>query len=134
MTTENRKGVSRRRFLQTSTLAVAGATVPFAHAGATSELPIKIGLIGCGGRGTGAVLDALGAATRVIYPAEGYHTEDVAERAWVGKKDIQVVALGTVDELRSMMHASSGESLEDIFLQLTGEDEEQAVARSLLEA
>jgi ABC-2 type transport system ATP-binding protein len=46
----------------------------------------------------------------------------------------KVVALGTVDELRSMMHASSGESLEDIFLQLTGEDEEQAVARSLLEA
>jgi predicted dehydrogenase len=93
MTTENRKEVSRRRFLQASTLAVAGAAAPFAHAGATSDLQIKIGLIGCGGRGTGAVLDALGAATRVIYPEEGYHTEDVAQGAWVGKKDIQVAAL-----------------------------------------
>jgi ABC-2 type transport system ATP-binding protein len=46
----------------------------------------------------------------------------------------RIVALGTVDELRRMMHAPSGESLEDIFLQLTGEGDEQAVARSLLEA
>jgi predicted dehydrogenase len=100
MSTGNHKGVSRRRFLQTSTLAVAGATLPFAHAGATSELQIKIGLIGCGGRGTGAVLDALGAATRVIYPEQGYHTEDVAQGAWVGKKDIQVVALADLFEDR----------------------------------
>jgi ABC-2 type transport system ATP-binding protein len=46
----------------------------------------------------------------------------------------KMVALGTVDELRRSTHAPSGESLEDIFLQLTGEGDEQAVARSLLEA
>ena len=56
-------------------------------------MPIKIGLIGCGGRGTGAILDALGAATKVIYPDAGYHTESVAEGAVVQRKDLQVVAL-----------------------------------------
>ena len=40
-----------------------------------------------------------------------------------------IVAEGTMDELRQHVRA---ESLEDIFLQLTGEDEEQLVARSLL--
>lgn len=90
--------VSRRQFLRNSSLAVASAAaasnLPFiltSHAAADD--PIRIGLIGCGGRGTGAVLDALGAATKVIYPDAGYHTEDVADGAVVERKDIQVVAL-----------------------------------------
>jgi len=90
--------VSRRRFLRHSSLAVAGAAamteLPFvltSHAAPND--PIKIGVIGCGGRGTGAVLDALGAATKVIYPGAGYHTEDVAADARVARKDIQVVGL-----------------------------------------
>jgi predicted dehydrogenase len=90
--------VSRRQFLKHSSLAVAGAAaaaeLPFVlttHAAA--DTPIKIGLIGCGGRGTGAVLDALGAATNVIYPSAGYHTEDVKKGATVASKNIQVVAL-----------------------------------------
>ena len=90
--------VSRRQFLKNSTVAVAGAAavshIPFiltSHA--ASDGPIRIGLIGCGGRGTGAVLDALGAATKVIYPDAGYHTEDVADGAVVERKDIEVVAL-----------------------------------------
>jgi predicted dehydrogenase len=87
---------SRRLFLKQSSLALAGAAVaaPFvrtARAAAVAE--IKIGLIGCGGRGTGAVLDALGAATKIIYPQAGYHTEDVAARASIAKKDVRVVAL-----------------------------------------
>ncbi|HEX6509909.1 MAG TPA: ABC transporter ATP-binding protein [Chloroflexota bacterium] len=45
----------------------------------------------------------------------------------------RIIALGTIDELRRSIQAPSGESLEDIFLQLTGEGEEQAVARALLE-
>ena len=57
-------GASRRTFLKTSTVAAAGAGL----LGAFSNLPgafaggddaIKIGLIGCGGRGTGAALQAL---------------------------------------------------------------------------
>jgi len=61
--------VTRRRFLKGSALGVAGATVvaqfPLTLTGhAAPDTPIRIGLIGCGGRGTGAVLDALGAATK----------------------------------------------------------------------
>ena len=39
------------------------------------------------------MLDALGAATKVIYPAEGYHTEDVAEGTRVTHTNITVAAL-----------------------------------------
>ena len=90
---------SRRNFLKQSSMGLAGAaaaagsrwcTRPGAGSRSTE---IKIGLIGCGGRGTGAALDALGAATKVIYPSEGYHTEDVAEGAKVEHANIKVVAL-----------------------------------------
>ena len=90
---------TRRQFLQCSSAALIGATAsvgfPFVNAvhAATKDLEIKIGLIGCGGRGTGAALDALGAATKVIYPAAGYHTEDVAQGTTVEKKSIRVIAL-----------------------------------------
>ncbi len=97
-------GVSRRRFLKRSGLAaaaVAAARLPLVHtAFGAQDLQIKIGLIGCGGRGTGALLDALGAATKVIYPSTGYHTEDVAEGATIEKKDIKVVALADLFEDR----------------------------------
>ncbi len=89
--------VSRRSFLRVSSAAAASiAATQFpavfpVHAAALDK--VKIGLIGCGGRGTGAVLDALGAATNVIYPGAGYHTEDVKEGAQVAHKDIEVVAL-----------------------------------------
>ena len=94
----NRTGQSRRRFLKNASLGLAAtgaATVmPMVHAAQVDgDLEIKIGVIGCGGRGTGALLDALGAAAKVIYPATGYHTEDVAEGAKVERKNIKVVAL-----------------------------------------
>ena len=98
---------SRRSFLKRSSIGLAGAAaaaqVPLVHAGSgpgarVSE--IQIGVIGCGGRGTGAALDALGAATKVIYPSEGYHTEDVAQGAKVEHKNIQVVALADLFEDR----------------------------------
>ncbi|MEX2172569.1 MAG: Gfo/Idh/MocA family oxidoreductase [Pirellulales bacterium] len=57
-------GGNRRRFLQTSSVAVAGATLASGLNIARAAHPlgddeIKIGLIGCGGRGTGAAEDAL---------------------------------------------------------------------------
>ncbi len=89
--------VSRRNFLKHSSLALAGAaaaTLPLVNiARADTTMEVKIGLIGCGGRGTGALMDALGAATKVIYPDKGYHTENVAEGASVQKKNLRVVAL-----------------------------------------
>jgi len=98
---------SRRNFLRQTSLGLAGvaaaAQVPLVHAGsgaAAQVAEIKIGLIGCGGRGTGAILDALGAATKVIYPSEGYHTEDVAAGARVEHSNIKVVALADLFEDR----------------------------------
>jgi predicted dehydrogenase len=92
---------TRRAFLRDSALAAATTAAlpdfPFVlttHAAPND--PIKVGLIGCGGRGTGAVLDVLGAATKVIYPQAGYHTEDVAEGTAVKNKDIQITALADV--------------------------------------
>ena len=76
---------SRRSFIKHTSLGLAGAatlTGPLS-ALAPADAAIKIGVVGCGGRGTGAALDALGAATRVIYPSEGYHTEDVTENSRV---------------------------------------------------
>src|SRR5688572_21799441 len=89
--------VSRRRFLQSSTAAVAAGALaslraPHVHAAFSEKSAgVKIGLIGCGGRGTGALLNALGAAVKSIYPEEGYHTEDVAEGAIQKHDDIQVL-------------------------------------------
>ena len=97
--------ISRRRFLRRSSLGLAGAAAvarfPLVHtAFGASGAEVKIGLIGCGGRGTGAALDAVGAATHVIYPQSGYHTEDVAPGATIQHKDIQVVALAELFEDR----------------------------------
>jgi myo-inositol 2-dehydrogenase/D-chiro-inositol 1-dehydrogenase len=65
---------SRRDFLKTSA-AVAGATlasglaVPFVHAAGGDVL--RVGLVGCGGRGTGAALQALNADRNVRLVALG---------------------------------------------------------------
>jgi len=107
--------VSRRRFLKRSSIAVAGAAalsdfpwVQTAHA--APDDPIRIGLIGCGGRGTGAVADALGATTKVIYPQAGYHTEDLASGATLVNKHVEVIALADVfpDRLNSCRQQLSG--------------------------
>ena len=98
--------LSRRTFIQGSSVAVAGALA--AHAACRASTPhriekdpgVKIGVIGCGGRGTGAVLNAVGAAVKSIYPEEGYHTEDVAEGATIAHNDIQVLALADLFEER----------------------------------
>lgn len=77
---------SRREFLKTSsTLAVAGALaaphVLTSRAGAASPGDtLKVGLIGCGGRGTGAAAQALKADANVRLHAVG----DVFERAIEG--------------------------------------------------
>lgn len=95
---DNASTLSRRSFLKNSTLAagtaVAATSFPFVLTShAAPDDPIRIGLIGCGGRGSGAVLDALGAETNVIYPKSGYHTEDIKEGATLKHKNISVVAL-----------------------------------------
>jgi ABC-2 type transport system ATP-binding protein len=52
--------------------------------------------------------------------------ERMCDRVFIVKQG-EIIAAGTVDELR----AGSGESLEDIFLSLTGDAEEAAIAEAL---
>jgi predicted dehydrogenase len=99
--TNDSPALSRRSFLKNSTLAAAGAAAvsnfPFVVTShAAPDDPIRIGVIGCGGRGSGAVLDALGAETQVIYPKSGYHTEDIREGTRPANKNVSVVALADV--------------------------------------
>jgi predicted dehydrogenase len=95
---------SRRRFVGASSLALgaalAGSPMRMVHAAEGDDFSVKIGLVGCGGRGTGAVLDALGSATKVVYPSTGYHTEDVAQGAQVQRKNAKIVALADLFEDR----------------------------------
>ncbi len=65
MSEQNTTGGSRRQFISGTTAAIAGASIlgtsNFVHAGAHpfGDDEIKIGLVGCGGRGTGALDQAL---------------------------------------------------------------------------
>src|SRR5215472_11012614 len=66
-----RKDVSRRRFLQASGAAAALSLsqVPLVHADGSDTL--RVGLIGCGNRGTGAAAQALRADRNVRLVAMG---------------------------------------------------------------
>ena len=62
MNEPNERLTSRRRFLQhagqlAAVSALAGIVVPHVHAG--EDNTIRMALIGCGGRGTGAAANAL---------------------------------------------------------------------------
>lgn len=59
--------MQRRHFLKTTALGAAGLLLHGAGlAAATEASPIKVGIIGCGGRGMGAVADALEADPGVV--------------------------------------------------------------------
>ncbi len=68
---DKRQNVTRRSFLQTSTAAAAAsfASLPQVHAAGSDIL--RVGLIGCGGRGTGAAEQALRADPNVKLVAMG---------------------------------------------------------------
>jgi predicted dehydrogenase len=105
---ENTAALSRRSFLKHSTLVAAGAAAvsqfPFVVTShAAPDDPIRIGVIGCGGRGGGAVLDALGAAHGAVYPKAGFHTEALKPDAELKSRNVQVVALA--DAFRDRLDA-----------------------------
>ena len=58
--------MTRREFMATGSAATAAfmSTVPLVHAGG-QEATIKIGLVGCGGRGSGAAENCLSSAPNV---------------------------------------------------------------------
>ena len=61
----NPSGVSRRAFVQTTASAVAALSLPGWPAFAQNVAPLRVGVIGCGGRGTGAIGDVLMASPDV---------------------------------------------------------------------
>src|SRR5581483_6937288 len=75
MTTNSDKLTSRRDFLKTSAMVggalMAPAILPGNSFGAGNSDTIKVGLIGCGGRGTGAAGEALKADKNVVLTAMG---------------------------------------------------------------
>ena len=63
---QNDTTTSRRQFLRTSTAATVGAGLMLndriartAHAASTNNEILRVGLVGCGGRGRGAAVQAL---------------------------------------------------------------------------
>lgn len=75
--TSDRSTTNRRSFLKTTAAATAAATLahaPLVHADGTSVL--RVGLIGCGGRGTGAATQALRAGNDVRLVAMGDAFQD----------------------------------------------------------
>jgi len=59
MQSTNGKSRTRREFLATGAAAAALSSMPFARRGEASGSKIKVGVVGTGGRGTGACADAL---------------------------------------------------------------------------
>ncbi len=80
ISTNSNKNTTRRDFIKTSALiggALMGpAILPDNLHGAANNAPLKIGLIGCGGRGTGAAGQALKADKNVTLTAMGDVFED----------------------------------------------------------
>jgi predicted dehydrogenase len=80
------KRISRRIFVESSAAAAAALALPqkaFAIGRKTAD-PIRIGVIGCGGRGTGAVRDAVAASENVLITALGDLFPDRLGRARQG--------------------------------------------------
>ena len=98
------EGLSRRQFLRRSSVAAAAVTSfpSISHGLSADRRKIKVGVIGCGGRGTGAALNVLLAPTDVVYPPprSGYHTENAKKGAKAQAEDVEVVALADLFEDR----------------------------------
>src|SRR5277367_592470 len=75
MMNDSNQHTTRREFLKASALIggalIGPAILPGKLYGAGNDAPLKIGLIGCGGRGTGAAAEALKADKNVTLTAMG---------------------------------------------------------------
>ncbi|WP_119080787.1 Gfo/Idh/MocA family protein [Chitinophaga alhagiae] len=90
---KNTETTDRRSFLKTSGMAVLGTTLAYQSGFATTLLSgappvLKVGLIGCGGRGTGAAAQALQADPGVVITALGDVFEDRLEEAYTALQAI----------------------------------------------
>lgn len=96
---------TRRRFLKLSAKAAAAGTVAshlaisrFAHAAGSGT--IRVGVVGCGGRGTGAAVNALSAGPDIRLVAMGDVFEDRASR---GLRTLRQKARARVDVPRERL-------------------------------
>lgn len=84
-TTYSAPSYSRRRFLTTSGVALSPLAFPFVLRGApgdaSNQETLKIGLVGCGGRGTGAANQALSADYNTVLHAVADVFEDKGKSA-----------------------------------------------------
>jgi myo-inositol 2-dehydrogenase / D-chiro-inositol 1-dehydrogenase len=82
-TPSNATAASRRDFLKTSTMAAAAATSlgAFSNVHAAGSDTIKVGLIGCGGRGSGAADQSMRSAPNVKLYAMGDMFQDNLDHA-----------------------------------------------------
>jgi predicted dehydrogenase len=93
-------GASRRDFLAASTAAVAGAalaSVPAVHAAGNDV--IRVGLVGCGGRGSGAIEQALNADANIKLTALGDVFPDKLQPCLSGLKDNKAFAGKLADKV-----------------------------------
>jgi myo-inositol 2-dehydrogenase / D-chiro-inositol 1-dehydrogenase len=80
MTEHSTNGINRREFIQTGAAVTAGLMIPsWAYANGSDTL--KIGLIGCGGRGTGGIVQAMQSSPGVELIAMGDLVPDRIARA-----------------------------------------------------
>jgi predicted dehydrogenase len=70
-TTAENPGLTRREVIKTASLASLAAAMPGGLFAAGASERIKVGIIGCGGRGTGAAMDAINASPDVVIAAMG---------------------------------------------------------------
>jgi predicted dehydrogenase len=90
---ENLNATGRRSFLKKSGLALLGSTLAYHESFsiplfARKKPTLKVGLIGCGGRGTGAAAQALQADPDVVITAMGDVFDDRLEEAYAALVDI----------------------------------------------
>ena len=82
-------GLSRRDFIKTTSMASLAAAMSATgalFAGGAQE-KIRVGLIGCGGRGTGAAIDAVTASPDIVITALGDIFPDMVERSLARLKE-----------------------------------------------
>src|SRR5690349_5622057 len=96
------QGFSRRNFIKTATVAAVGSTVAAhfslrgAYAAGSDE--IRVGVIGCGGRGTGAIRNVLESSKGVKIVAMGDAFKDRIDESRKRAKERFADAVAVTDD------------------------------------
>ena len=72
MSDQNSETPGRRTFLKTGSLAAAATLIPTVARAEEAASEIKVALVGCGGRGTGAASQSLSPGTKIVAMADAF--------------------------------------------------------------